>query len=44
MEDDAETGEILWHTDYECYTDDGVSGGVQSPLLREKTVFLITFM
>lgn len=29
---DAETGEILWHTDYECYTDDGVSGGVQSTI------------
>ena len=29
---DAETGEIIWHTDYECYTDDGVSGGVQSTI------------
>ena len=29
---DAETGEIVWHTDYECYTDDGVSGGVQSTI------------
>ena len=29
---DAETGEILWHTDYECTTDDGVSGGVQSTI------------
>lgn len=28
----AETGEIIWHTDYECYTDDGVSGGVQSTI------------
>ena len=27
---DAQTGEIIWHTDYQCYTDDGVSGGVQS--------------
>ena len=27
---DAETGEILWHTDYECFSDDGVSGGVIS--------------
>lgn len=29
---DAETGEIIWHTDYQCYTDDGVSGGVQSTI------------
>lgn len=29
---DAETGKIIWHTDYECYTDDGVSGGVQSTI------------
>ena len=29
---DAETGEIVWHTDYECTTDDGVSGGVQSTI------------
>lgn len=29
---DAETGEILWQTDYQCYTDDGVSGGVQSTI------------
>lgn len=29
---DGETGEIIWHTDYECYTDDGVSGGVQSTI------------
>ena len=29
---DADTGEIIWHTDYECYTDDGVSGGVQSTI------------
>ncbi len=27
---DAESGEIVWQTDYECYTVDGVSGGVQS--------------
>ena len=33
---DAETGEILWHTDYECYTDDGVSGGVQSTIASGK--------
>lgn len=29
---DAETGEIVWHKDYECYTQDGVSGGVQSTI------------
>jgi outer membrane protein assembly factor BamB len=29
---DAETGEIVWQTDYECYTQDGVSGGVQSTI------------
>lgn len=27
---DAENGEIVWKTPYECYTEDGVSGGVQS--------------
>lgn len=29
---DAETGEIVWKTPYECYTEDGVSGGVQSTI------------
>ncbi len=29
---DAETGEIVWHTDYTCETEDGVSGGVQSTI------------
>ena len=29
---DAETGEIVWQTSYECYTEDGVSGGVQSTI------------
>ncbi len=29
---DAETGEVVWRTDYECYTEDGVSGGVQSTI------------
>lgn len=33
---DAETGEIVWQTDYECYTDDGVSGGVQSTIASGK--------
>ena len=36
---DAETGEIIWHTDYECYTDDGVSGGVQSTIACGKNSF-----
>ena len=27
---DAQTGEIVWQTDYECYSEEGVSGGVQS--------------
>lgn len=26
---DAVTGEIVWHTDYDCYTVSGLSGGVQ---------------
>lgn len=29
---DAETGEIVWQKDYECFTEDGVSGGVQSTI------------
>jgi len=29
---DAVTGEIVWQTDYDCYTVDGVSGGVQGSL------------
>lgn len=29
---DAETGEVVWHTDYTCYTESGVSGGVQSTI------------
>lgn len=33
---DAETGEILWQTDYECCTSDGVSGGVQSTIASGK--------
>ena len=27
---DAETGEVVWKTDYTCYSESGVSGGVQS--------------
>ncbi len=33
---DAETGEIVWKTSYECYTEDGVSGGVQSTIALGK--------
>ncbi len=29
---DAETGEIVWQTEYECSTIEGVSGGVQSTI------------
>ena len=29
---DAETGEIVWQTDYECYSVEGVSGGVQGTI------------
>lgn len=29
---DAENGEIVWQTPYECFTEDGVSGGVQSTI------------
>ncbi len=33
---DAETGEIVWQTDYTCYTESGVSGGVQSTIALGK--------
>ena len=29
---DAETGEIIWKTSYDCASNDGVSGGVQSTI------------
>ncbi|CCY54344.1 putative uncharacterized protein [Coprococcus sp. CAG:782] len=29
---DAETGEIIWQTEYTCYSQEGVSGGVQSTI------------
>lgn len=29
---DAETGEIIWQTEYECHSEEGVSGGVQSTI------------
>ena len=33
---DALTGETVWQHDYECYTQDGVSGGVQSTIALGK--------
>jgi outer membrane protein assembly factor BamB len=33
---DAENGEIIWQTDYECSSLDGVSGGVQSTIALGK--------
>ena len=33
---DAENGEIVWQRDYECYSEDGVSGGVQSTVALGK--------
>ncbi len=33
---DAVTGEIVWQKDYKCYTEDGVSGGVQGTLAMGK--------
>lgn len=33
---DAENGEIVWQVDYECYTESGVSGGVQSTIALGK--------
>ncbi len=36
---DAETGEIIWHTDYECSSLEGVSGGVQSTIAVGKNSF-----
>lgn len=29
---DADNGEVVWRTDYECYSVEGVSGGVQSTI------------
>jgi outer membrane protein assembly factor BamB len=33
---DAENGEIVWRTDYTCYSESGVSGGVQSTMALGK--------
>ena len=33
---DAETGETVWQTDYECYSEEGVSGGVLSTIAAGK--------
>ena len=35
---DAETGEIVWQTEFDCYTMDGVSGGVQSSMALGKGI------
>ena len=36
---DAETGEIVWQTDFECHSEEGVSGGVQSTIAVGKYDF-----
>lgn len=36
MKIDAETGEIVWQKDFECFTMDGVSGGLQSTVVAGK--------
>ena len=33
---DAATGEVVWQTEYQCYTSDGVSGGVQGTIASGK--------
>jgi len=33
---DAATGEVVWRTDYTCFTSDGVSGGVQGTIAMGK--------
>lgn len=33
---DAETGEVIWKTEYECTSREGVSGGVQSTIANGK--------
>ena len=33
---DAENGEIVWKKEYNCYTEDGVSGGIQSTVALGK--------
>lgn len=33
---DAETGEIVWQKDYNCHTQEGVSGGIQSTIALGK--------
>ncbi|MBR0352812.1 MAG: PQQ-like beta-propeller repeat protein [Oscillospiraceae bacterium] len=34
---DAETGEIIWRVDFTCYSESGVSGGVQGTLAIDDT-------
>ena len=36
---DAETGEIVWQTDFECHSEEGVSGGIQSTIAVGKYDF-----
>lgn len=42
---DAVTGEIVWHTDYQCYTVSGTSGGVQgSPAIGKHSLSDLIFV
>ena len=34
---DAETGEVIWRVDYTCYSESGVSGGVQGTMAIDET-------
>ena len=36
---DAENGEIVWQTDFECHSEEGVSGGIQSTVAVGKYDF-----
>ena len=38
---DAETGEVVWRVDYTCYSESGVSGGVQGTMaIDESSVYV----
>ena len=42
---DAETGEIVWRVDYTCYSESGVSGGVQGTIgLGKKNLSNLVFV
>lgn len=42
---DAETGEIVWQVDYTCYSESGVSGGVQGTIgLGKKNLSNLVFV